>query len=72
MCGIVGAVNFQREQPASMDALSAMLASLYHRGPDDEGRHVGTHVALGARRLSPSSTSAVGISPSVMKTVRPG
>ncbi len=52
MCGIVGAVNFQREQPASMDALSAMLASLYHRGPDDEGRHVGTHVALGARRLS--------------------
>src|SRR5579871_1674264 len=29
-----------------------MLATMHHRGPDDEGLHVRDGVALGARRLS--------------------
>ena len=52
MCGICGKLNF--EQDASIDPalLRAMLGTIRHRGPDDEGLYVTSQVALGHRRLS--------------------
>ena len=51
MCGICGlATATASEIPASL--LEAMCRTLVHRGPDDQGVHVGRSAALGARRLS--------------------
>src|SRR5690242_13430750 len=52
MCGISGRLNF--EQGARVDAavIRAMLATIRHRGPDDEGIYLGSQVGLGHRRLS--------------------
>lgn len=50
MCGIGGA--WRVEAPGVDEALGASLASLRHRGPDGEGRHVEPGVALGMRRLA--------------------
>ncbi|TAL12091.1 MAG: asparagine synthase (glutamine-hydrolyzing) [Nitrospirae bacterium] len=47
MCGICGFAGFRNDE-----RLSRMIASLVHRGPDDEGRHVEEAVSLGMRRLS--------------------
>ncbi len=47
MCGIAGHVGRARG-----DLLSAMLRSLEHRGPDDEGRYVEPGCALGMTRLA--------------------
>jgi asparagine synthase (glutamine-hydrolysing) len=52
MCGIAGMLLSDPSARASADLLSAMLCSLRHRGPDDEGRHVDGPVAIGMRRLS--------------------
>ena len=52
MCGIAGSVRFR---PADQTALiDAMVASLRHRGPDDEGTHEIREqgVAVGMTRLS--------------------
>src|SRR6266511_2545008 len=54
MCGICGMVG---PGVVDRDALAAMTASLWHRGPDDDGFYVedgedGTGVGLGFRRLS--------------------
>ncbi|MGE0454718.1 MAG: asparagine synthase (glutamine-hydrolyzing) [Vicinamibacteria bacterium] len=51
MCGIAGMLSYDGPPP-TQEALSRMLATLVHRGPDDEGQHVDGPVALGARRLS--------------------
>ena len=55
MCGICGIVRFDG-RPADPAALSLMMKSLVHRGPDDEGTHFssspGASAALGFRRLS--------------------
>ncbi|OGD18480.1 MAG: asparagine synthase (glutamine-hydrolyzing) [Candidatus Aminicenantes bacterium RBG_16_63_16] len=51
MCGICGlATAGPAAIPASL--LEAMCRTLVHRGPDDQGIHVGRSAALGARRLS--------------------
>jgi asparagine synthase (glutamine-hydrolysing) len=50
MCGICGYLS--RVGPASDETVAAMAASLVHRGPDADGRHVDGPVALGHRRLS--------------------
>lgn len=52
MCGICGILLF--EQGATVDPawISAMSASLIHRGPDDDGLYVDGRVGLGHRRLS--------------------
>ena len=49
MCGICGVVS-----PRGVEAkrLRPMLASLAHRGPDDEGIHLEASAGLGHRRLS--------------------
>lgn len=52
MCGIAGGAGFAAGFPVDGRVLSAMLGTLVHRGPDDEGQHVEDHVALGARRLA--------------------
>jgi asparagine synthase (glutamine-hydrolysing) len=50
MCGICGIAS--RTGAASVERLTAMNASLVHRGPDSGGEHVDGPVALAARRLS--------------------
>jgi asparagine synthase (glutamine-hydrolysing) len=52
MCGIVGIINHDRNEPADEQIARAMAAALIHRGPDDEGFYFKDNVALGMRRLS--------------------
>lgn len=47
MCGICGVHGRPDEQ-----LIRAMTALMVHRGPDDEGYHLGDEIALGIRRLS--------------------
>jgi glycosyltransferase involved in cell wall biosynthesis len=47
MCGIAGFAGFDNHR-----LLEAMMDTLVHRGPDDEGFYVDKHVSLGMRRLS--------------------
>ncbi len=47
MCGIAGIVG-----RVDRDTLQAMVATLAHRGPDDEGLWVAPGIGLGMRRLS--------------------
>jgi asparagine synthase (glutamine-hydrolysing) len=51
MCGICGVIGVESPIEAG-EALRRMLASLRHRGPDDEGRLEEPCVRLGMRRLS--------------------
>jgi len=52
MCGICGKLAF--EQGARVDAalIRNMLATIRHRGPDDEGVYSAPQIGLGHRRLS--------------------
>ena len=52
MCGIAGIVYRQRERPVSEALIRRLCSAMQHRGPDDEGIHVGAGVGLGMRRLS--------------------
>ncbi len=49
MCGITG---YLCNGPLPRDALSAMMATLSHRGPDSDGRYFDGPVGLGFRRLA--------------------
>ena len=49
MCGICGQFDPAGADPATMDA---MLSTLVHRGPDDEGSCLIGPIGLGSRRLS--------------------
>jgi asparagine synthase (glutamine-hydrolysing) len=51
MCGISGVIGVESKQ-MSEPILRRMLASLFHRGPDEEGVLVVPRVAVGTRRLS--------------------
>lgn len=51
MCGISGIIGIESKE-ASEPILRRMLASLFHRGPDEEGVLVARRVAVGTRRLS--------------------
>ncbi len=51
MCGICGKLAFDG-QPVEASSLSAMLGTIRHRGPDDEGAYRSGPVGLGHRRLS--------------------
>lgn len=50
MCGISGA--WLSSSPAIGQALNESLARIRHRGPDGQGVHIESDVALGMRRLS--------------------
>ena len=55
MCGIVGvAASEAAGRAPSLDDVRRMAGTIVHRGPDDEGFHVGAsgRVVLGMRRLS--------------------
>jgi asparagine synthase (glutamine-hydrolysing) len=52
MCGICGIFEYTREEEVSEELVRAMTDTLIHRGPDDEGIHVGLGIGLGFRRLS--------------------
>ena len=52
MCGITGYGLHDPRGVVDRDVLRAMMDTLVHRGPDDEGSFVAGPVALGFRRLS--------------------
>jgi asparagine synthase (glutamine-hydrolysing) len=52
VCGIAGIVGEGAGGPEDRAVLAAMLASMAHRGPDDESIVTGDGFAIGARRLS--------------------
>jgi asparagine synthase (glutamine-hydrolysing) len=52
MCGICGKLVFDSGATVSATLVKAMAATIYHRGPDDEGCYVSGPIALGFRRLS--------------------
>lgn len=52
MCGIAGIVALEPGTIVDAGPMLRMLGRLSHRGPDDEGIHVGDGVVLGHRRLS--------------------
>ena len=52
MCGIAGFAGWKRSPDETDATLSRMCGAIQHRGPDDEGHHVGAGVGLGMRRLS--------------------
>ncbi|MBI4114841.1 MAG: asparagine synthase (glutamine-hydrolyzing) [Candidatus Niyogibacteria bacterium] len=62
MCGIAGII--QRHTPIESDrVICAMMRSLAHRGPDDEGIYIKENAALGHRRLSILDLSKAGHQP---------
>lgn len=52
MCGIAGIHNFRGTQAQSVETVSKMLSSIYHRGPDGFGAYHDRDVCLGHARLS--------------------
>jgi len=52
MCGICGVFDYGAAKGRVDEPIRSMADSLVHRGPDDEGYHVGDRVALAARRLA--------------------
>lgn len=52
MCGICGFIHADTARPAGRDIVEGMCLRIAHRGPDEQGVHVESHVALGSRRLS--------------------
>lgn len=62
MCGFVGVISRTGNLPDS-EQLCAMRDLLVHRGPDDAGEFIDTHVALGFRRLSIVDLSPRGHQP---------
>ena len=52
MCGICGAMNFDRQRWVERSALEAMNQQIVHRGPDEAGFHLSENVGLAMRRLS--------------------
>ena len=63
MCGIAG-FTFPRGLPGTArercysDRLRRMTASLYHRGPDEDGYFFRPGIGMASRRLSSSSMRA--------------
>ena len=74
MCGIAGLLDLTRGETGEALAATAggMIATLAHRGPDDEGVWVDAQsgVALGHRRLSILDLSAAGHQPMVSTSGR--
>jgi asparagine synthase (glutamine-hydrolysing) len=52
MCGICGKLNFEKGAGVKPALIRAMMDTIRHRGPDDEGLHIGPEVGLGFVRLS--------------------
>ena len=52
MCGIVGCLNFDRNEPVAREAIEQMCDRIVHRGPDDAGFYICGHIGLGMGLLS--------------------
>ena len=52
MCGICGQYNFTDPAPVRYENIKAMMDSIAHRGPDDQGQYISGPLGLGFRRLS--------------------
>ena len=52
MCGICGKFALGANETVSPELVTAMAATIHHRGPDDEGYYISGPVGLGFRRLS--------------------
>jgi asparagine synthase (glutamine-hydrolysing) len=52
MCGICGKLNFEKNAGVERALIRAMMDTIRHRGPDDEGLYLAPQVGLGHRRLS--------------------
>ena len=52
MCGFVGVLDTRGHRPIDPGLLACMNDSQTHRGPDDDGLHIGPGIGLGHRRLS--------------------
>ena len=52
MCGITGILDLTGTRPVDEPLLARMSRSLWHRGPDDAGRHVEPGLGLAHRRLA--------------------
>jgi asparagine synthase (glutamine-hydrolysing) len=52
MCGIVGVARSRQGPEITRDEIVRMTDVIRHRGPDEDGVHIGPHVGLGMRRLS--------------------
>ena len=52
MCGIVGKLNLDGNQPVQRELLRQMMDQIVHRGPDGEGDYFSGPIGLGHRRLS--------------------
>ena len=63
MCGIVGKINRDRQQPVDANLIGRMLEKMAHRGPDGEGKYIHGPVGLGHRRLSIIDLSNCGAQP---------
>jgi asparagine synthase (glutamine-hydrolysing) len=62
VCGICGILSFDGS-PGDASVIARMNRTLVHRGPDDEGIHVGPSIALGERRLSIIDLSSAATAP---------
>jgi asparagine synthase (glutamine-hydrolysing) len=65
MCGILGIINVENQQPVSSELLTDMAATMVHRGPDEAGVWVQEdgQCGLGHRRLSIMDLSEAGRQP---------
>jgi len=52
MCGIYGAMDFEKRGAPITELLSRMASVIEHRGPDDSGQYAAPGIGLGMRRLS--------------------
>ncbi|MFQ5991451.1 MAG: asparagine synthase (glutamine-hydrolyzing) [Nitrospiraceae bacterium] len=62
MCGIAGQAK-ANQKPVERQRLAAMGAQLQHRGPDDHGLYINSHVGLAHRRLSVLDLTPAGRQP---------
>ena len=69
MCGIAGIVRFDKK-PVKKERLQAMLKTIKHRGPDDDGVCVDGHIGLGHVRLSILDLTEAGHQPMTDATGR--
>lgn len=52
MCGICGIIGPTASHPESRDIVEKMMATLSHRGPDDQGKVIGANFVFGHTRLA--------------------
>lgn len=62
MCGIAGKI-YKKANIAGAGEVAAMLSTINHRGPDDEGTYCDDRIALGQKRLSILDLSRDGRQP---------